>query len=598
MQIRTFLPGCAILAALTPACSRPASESTTAPSAPTPPAAAKAASTPPKLVVLVVVDQLPSWWFEARRQHFHGGTERLIRQGVYYPQAAYPYAVTFTAAGHAALGTGAPPSVTGIADNERFDPNYTDESKREVATARDEASAVFVMADPGADPQPPGYSSKALGVDGIADVLRSEQPAARSVTVSLKDRSAVFMAGREPDLAIWYDDKQGAMTTGTFYVRPGSREADEVLPWLRQRAQKDRMAKYFDTEWERSPRLDHEAITGGKDLQEGETVTEGGLDGQFPHHLKELKDMAARAKHLNATPAGDLLLFETAFAAIEHMSLGADGVTDYLGISFSAQDLAGHYWGPDSWERLDIFARFDQELDAFLGKLDGRFGAGGYALILTSDHGVTPLVEYSQAQGYVAHRIRRDDIMKAAECAARRVLESEAAGAKCMSATKLESRAWIAHVNDNALYIRTKAFEALPEARREAALDAVARAIRELPGMLYVRRAKDITEGGCEQRTDIDRLMCYSVVPEQPGDMYFAAAPRSITTKYPQGTNHGSPNLYDRLVPIIVYAPGDARWNTPRVVREQVSTLQVAPTLAGLLGVSAPRNAMEKTPLP
>ena len=44
------------------------------------------------------------------------------------------------------------------------------------------------------------------------------------------------------------------------------------------------------------------------------------------------------------------------------MELGADDVPDLLAISFSAHDYAGHSWGPDSWEVLDLTLRLDRAL--------------------------------------------------------------------------------------------------------------------------------------------------------------------------------------------------------------------------------------------
>ena len=68
----------------------------------------------PKLVVLIVVDQLPTWTFERRKPLFTHGFTRLLREGVYWPSTEYPYANTYTAPGHAAIATGAPPRVSGV----------------------------------------------------------------------------------------------------------------------------------------------------------------------------------------------------------------------------------------------------------------------------------------------------------------------------------------------------------------------------------------------------------------------------------------------------------------------------------------------------
>src|SRR5689334_5058054 len=69
---------------------------------------------------MIVIDQYPSWAFSAQKHLFSGGIARLLREGAFVPEAELPYASTFTAPGHAAIGTGAPPRVSGIVGNYWF----------------------------------------------------------------------------------------------------------------------------------------------------------------------------------------------------------------------------------------------------------------------------------------------------------------------------------------------------------------------------------------------------------------------------------------------------------------------------------------------
>jgi predicted AlkP superfamily pyrophosphatase or phosphodiesterase len=74
---------------------------------------------PPKLVVLVVFDQMRGEYPARWAAHYGpGGFERMKREGVWFSQCHIPYACTSTGPGHASLATGAPPSVTGIIENE------------------------------------------------------------------------------------------------------------------------------------------------------------------------------------------------------------------------------------------------------------------------------------------------------------------------------------------------------------------------------------------------------------------------------------------------------------------------------------------------
>jgi arylsulfatase A-like enzyme len=59
-------------------------------------------------------------------------------------------------------------------------------------------------------------------------------------------------------------------------------------------------------------------------------------------------------------------------------------------------------------------------------------------------------------------------------------------------------------------------------------------------------------------------------------------------------TTHGSPHPYDTQVPILFYGP---RWVKPGRVDARVEVVDIAPTLARILGVPAPSSA-EGKPLP
>ena len=84
----------------------------------------------------------------------------------------------------------------------------------------------------------------------------------------------------------------------------------------------------------------------------------------FPHPYPTLDAEPARRKQyynaVETSPAGNELLFELVKKAIAAEHLGGPGRTDLLCVSFSSNDLIGHFWGPDSWEVLDITLRSDQ----------------------------------------------------------------------------------------------------------------------------------------------------------------------------------------------------------------------------------------------
>src|SRR5579871_923393 len=83
------------------------------------PPAAKASPTHkpaphPKLVVVIVVDQMRADYVDKFRDQWTSGLKRLVEQGAWFREAAYPYAAMETCVGHATISTGALPATSGI----------------------------------------------------------------------------------------------------------------------------------------------------------------------------------------------------------------------------------------------------------------------------------------------------------------------------------------------------------------------------------------------------------------------------------------------------------------------------------------------------
>jgi len=61
---------------------------------------------PPKLAVIIVVDQMRADYVDRFNDQWTGGLKRMVTQGAWFQQAAYPYLTTVTCAGHATIATG------------------------------------------------------------------------------------------------------------------------------------------------------------------------------------------------------------------------------------------------------------------------------------------------------------------------------------------------------------------------------------------------------------------------------------------------------------------------------------------------------------
>jgi arylsulfatase A-like enzyme len=88
---------------------------------------------------------------------------------------------------------------------------------------------------------------------------------------------------------------------------------------------------------------------------------------------------------------------------------------------------------------------------------------------------------------------------------------------------------------------------------------------------------------------DLFKAMCNAHVPGESGELYAVATAGSLITGYKAGTAHDAPFDDNRRVPILIKAPG------VKPQEGEGTLLQVAPTLAALLGIDPPAAATAPT---
>ena len=166
----------------------------------------------PTLLVLVVVDQMRADYLTRFDRHFTGGFRRLIDQGAIFERTFYPYLNTVTCAGHATLGTGAWPKTHGIILNEWY--------RRDLGRVRScTADAATTPVQYVGTPEKEGHSARELLVPTLAERLRARWPQSRSVSVAVKPRSAVMMAGKGATAVTWVGT-DGWQTSTAFATAP------------------------------------------------------------------------------------------------------------------------------------------------------------------------------------------------------------------------------------------------------------------------------------------------------------------------------------------------------------------------------------------
>ena len=547
----------------------------------TPPPATAGAPTAsgaaPPWLVTIVVDQLAAWMADERWPALpsDGGFARLQREGLTVRELRFAHSVTETAPGHAALYTGAVPRVTGIVSNDVPGPDGRKASSLIDATTR------LVPAGAAGPIDRRGSSLAGLKVDTLADALVAAHPRAEVYSFSLKDRGALFGGGRHPKLALWLDTEGGTLVTSTAF-------STSVPAWAAPFADAQAVLRAFVPAWEPLDAGWIAANAATRDDQDGEGDYLG-LGIVFPHKVTSVKAM-------RATPAGDRLLLELARAAAAHAAESARGQPVLLALSLSSHDYVSHVFGPDSWEAWDELRRLDRGLAELFAALDALVGPTGYAVMLTGDHGSNPLPEVSRAG--LGAWCRRGATAARADYWQRQCGRGVRLGAGEILRQLDEARTLVAGVVDPFIYLtdKGKGLSADDRAALQRRIVSLFAGADDIAAVIDVRTVPET----CPPLSDesLPALTCRSVRRDQAGDFYLVPSPATFfdpDLAVGRGTNHGSPYLYDRAVPLVVRAPGRV---APGVTRptptsfaafaRTASSLLRIPEPGGLAGSDAP----------
>jgi type I phosphodiesterase/nucleotide pyrophosphatase len=542
----------------------------------------------PRLAVIVSIDGLSWEWLRRNGPWFEHGLRRLLDEGHIETNARYRHINTETAPGHAALGTGAPPRVTGIVSNRWWE-------------AR---GGRMVYVSSAAQPVPegtPGAVNGALQGPGnlrvatLGDRLITAQPGARVVALSGKDRSAALMAGRDRrHAAYWWDTRNGRFVTSAAYATDGgagARGREIVERWNRGagEALKDRFGLLWRRLLAAPPKRPEPLPTPQAALEKYQLPQQGiGFDHDLSH------DERGYFASFYYSPFIDEVVAELALEFLRDpvLGLGRGPAPDLLALSFSGNDTVSHSYGRESEETLDALRRLDRQLGRVLLALD-ELPKGSVVLGLSADHGFPPIPEVHRRQpGAAAGRLLYKDLSAPAtyyEPTFRDLLNRELAGELCLPMDArpiLDGEGWTLVYDRPSLPLKTvagscgAAGRSVSTAQLDAALQRVIGRLHggEIEQLLLVSerdrwpRDQRATEFA---QNDYDK--------ERSGDAFLFPRPNVLFHWDPaRGSHHGSHHEYDAHVPLIFWG-GPFR---PGVSEADSAPYDLAPTLAALLGVT------------
>jgi arylsulfatase A-like enzyme len=544
----------------------------------------------PSLVVVISIDQFRYDYLERFAPWFSlGGFNRFLKSGANFPNAYYPFANTFTGPGHASIGTGRMPSQHGIVGNTWFDRTATDPQGWENFF---EDAGGYVA--PNAPKLPPPYwyqtmtgaprycvedhrvsggmSPVTLAEDSLGDRLREKYPQSRVLSVALKDRAAILMAGRKANAAYWFGSS-GFVSSSYYRSNPALFDFNQTITKYIPASGKWTLSGIITEEAMKKVTFDPPAAWPFKNARYGT---------HFDHPVPNVRAMTY-------TPFANDMLLDFAWRIVESEGLGMRTEPDLLFVGISAPDYIGHYYGPDSIEVAENAVLLDRSLEKFLDALDAKFH-DRLLVTITADHGVQSTPEIAKLKdpkisaGRIDLRNPRMEANFISELPPARI-EIERALAKKLNIPFLLdaplSRALVAFFEEPSLYLN---WERVAELKLDG--ERVKRALRgvisAMPGVQAVFTNSELMMTHAHP-SELERAVRASFRADRSGDLIVVLKKNWIWSYGSVNTTHGQPLPDDQHVPVMFWG---LSINSGRY-EDQVSPTDIARTISDILGFQA-----------
>tara|TARA_A100000164_G_scaffold70204_1_gene58646 strand:- start:1592 stop:3217 length:1626 start_codon:yes stop_codon:yes gene_type:complete len=501
----------------------------------------------PKLVVAIVVDQMRYDFLENLSYRFsENGFNRLINKGYNCKNNFYNYVPTVTGPGHSSVSTGSTPMTHGIVGN-----NWYDREQNKSVYCTDDGSYDNI----GGDDYSGNKSPNNLLVETFADINKSYNKDAKTVSIAIKDRGSILMGGKNADAAYWYYGKERAQwITSTYYM--------QKLPfWVENFNMEDNLEKYLE-EW--VPLYDISTYDNYEiDNNNFEKLFKGKDDSAFPYDTKSLMKHNDCFDMIKETPYGNQMTTDFAIEAIINEDLGKRGVTDVITIGYSSTDYVGHSFGVASVETQDTYIRLDKEIEKLLLFLDNELGENQYTLFLTGDHGVLEIPAFLTNSGIDAKAVSENELALNVVTQLKKVFG-------------VEVKDLISNVDNSQIYLNDTGISSLGLEKNKVMNEI----IKILKSFDFISNAYSSDYIINSKNLDgYEKLIQNGFHEKRSGDIALILEPNVIFYDG-KGTTHGSGYNYDTHVPLIFFGLGIKNGETEKITEIP----DIAPTISKLLG--------------
>ncbi|RXP63374.1 alkaline phosphatase family protein [Lutibacter sp. HS1-25] len=511
----------------------------------------------PKLVVGIVVDQMRyDYLIKFYNKYGENGFKLLMNTGYNLQNVHYNYIPTYTAVGHTSIYTGTTPTNHGIISN-----NWYDKFEKKSIYCVDDDKYQSVGAKDGGQKSP--YR---MLTTTVTDQLKLAQNMnGKTIGISIKDRSAILPAGHTANAAYWFEGgNTGKFISSTFYI-------NELPSWVNDFNNSGIANSYLEKTWDTYYDINTytESIADKNDFEE---PFKGKETATFPYNLAELRKSNNNYDLLKTVAFGNDFTTDFAKATILGENLGKGEFTDFLAISFSSTDYAGHRFGVDSKEVEDSYIRLDKNIEDLIQFLNKEVGQGNYTLFLTADHAAIQVPSYLQTLkipgGYF-------DSKKFVEFV------------NTISLTHFNSTEIIEDISNYQIFLNKDKI-------KELDLDILEVEQVFVDEILNFENVYKSVSAHTLQATSFTSGILQTLQngynQKLSGDILYVPNPTTITYSH-MGSTHGSGYSYDTHVPLIFYGQGIKQGAS----NEYYPIVDIAPTISSLLKIEQPNGTTGKT---
>ncbi len=505
----------------------------------------------PKITLIFVIDQFPYRYTTQLKNNLRTGFKRFLDNGMLFTNAHQPHGMPATCTGHTALNTGAYADIHGIVGNAWYSKG------KKVACDDSDGNPVI---NPTGGLYEESKAPDSILVDGISDqfaLASTPENPREAYSFGVKSRAAIATSNKLGH-PFWVDTQTGMFTTSTAYYT-------ELPGWLMQ----------FNMSHKRTEPIEWTPKYHNPNAYPFSTKSYAykGENGQLVGTEITI-DQNAKSPYgkMLLTPFANQFVLDACNTCMDTFFQKNPDGSVLIWACLGSLDKIGHVYGPLSKEVWDMIYWLDDQIESCIMHAATLVGAENVLSILTSDHGVPPIPEEAHAMG-LTNSIRLD-------------------GKKLLTEINqcIEEELGIPHavhdMKNSSLYF-SNTIRNMPKKMRHKLAKRIQKQLHCSP---YIAHAwlPDELDAQISPKSSVPYKLKRQLFKGRSGDIIIETRPYVLLTMKKTGVGHVAPYTYNTHVPLFFLWPNHLEHKT---IDSQVTTTQLAPTLAKILGVAQPAGA-------